>query len=559
MQSIPEIQYYAGLDYVKLGLKKRRIDGNAQPQIRTASYEPTFQPTSNEPTFQPTSNESTFQPRSQAPTFQPRLQERPIQTKLQERSFQPRSQDSPYQPKSYDQQFQSKSQEPSKNYINSRNNTCFDGKENLDLKGETFGHSIKLKHYFEHYFKFKTFRQNQFEAINAACLNLDTLILMPTGGGKSICYQLPAVVSDGLTVVVSPLKSLIADQVSKLKSLNINTAALSSDLSQSDSNYIFDDLRSNNPTLKLLYVTPEKISASNYLTSTFEMLYSRGLLARFVIDEAHCVSMWGSDFRPDYRKLNILRQRFPSVPIMALTATAPPEVRLDILNQLNMNANAKVFLQSFNRPNLKFEVKKKSKNCWMDVAALISSKFMNKSGIVYCLSRDECAKVSQNLRSEGIRTCPYHAGLKDNERKNVFESWESNKIQVVCATIAFGMGIDKSDVRFVIHFSMPKSIEGYYQEAGRAGRDGKPAHCILFYSTGDIYRMKTLLRGGGGRRKDKQDKNKDMSNLEQINAYCNNISECRRTILLKYLGENFDRQLCLSNRETACDNCLRHK
>lgn len=408
------------------------------------------------------------------------------------------------------------------------------------------------------YFKFTSFRENQLEAVNATCLGLDTLVLMPTGGGKSICYQLPAIITDGITIVVSPLKSLIEDQVTRLKKLKIRTSSLSSQTSETDANDIYLDLRATNPEHKLLYVTPEKINCSAALMSLFKSLHSRNLLARFVIDEAHCVSMWGSDFRPDYRKLGKLRDSFRDVPIMALTATAPPKVRDDIYNQLQMNKETgKTFIQSFNRPNLKFEVRLKSKGCIGEVSNMIRKKFIKQCGIIYCLSRNDCETVAEKLRENGISSSPYHAGLSDNQRKRVFNAWSSGVFQVVCATIAFGMGIDKSDVRFVIHYSVPKSIEGYYQEAGRAGRDGELASCILYYSKSDVYRMRSMLSKGSKRTPvEKEAKDRDSGNLEHIIAYGENRGECRRAILLRYLGEEFDSKDCISRIETACDNCL---
>lgn len=412
------------------------------------------------------------------------------------------------------------------------------------------------------YFKFESFRTNQLEAVNATCMGLDTLVLMPTGGGKSICYQLPAIISTGLTIVVSPLKSLIDDQVTRLRSLNIKTSALSGETSEDEANDIMYDLKAQEPKHKLLYVTPEKISCSGSLLNLLRNLHSRDLLARFVIDEAHCVSMWGSDFRPDYRKLGILRESFHDVPIMALTATAPPKVREDIFCQLRMNQETGVTLiQSFNRPNLKFEVRNKAKGCIEEICKTIRDQFKKQCGIIYCLSRNDCENLASKLREQGISSAPYHAGLSDVRRRKAFQAWSEGRFQVVCATIAFGMGIDKSDVRFVIHYSVPKSVEGYYQEAGRAGRDGKTASCILYYSKSDLYRMRSMLSKGLGRTT--EDKDRDRSNLDHIIAYGENRSECRRSILLKYLGEPFDSANCIKEFRTACDNCLayhkRHK
>lgn len=412
----------------------------------------------------------------------------------------------------------------------------------------------KLTATLKHYFHFDSFRTNQLEAINATCNGLDTLVLMPTGGGKSICFQLPAIILVGITLVISPLKSLIDDQVSKMNRLKLKTSALSSQTSEQQWNTILIDLNSDSPKHKMLYVTPEKIISCPSLMDMFEKLYLRNLLGRFVVDEAHCVSSWGCDFRPDYRKLGLLRDNFPRVPIMALTATAPPKVRQDIILQLKMDKSKTVTLiQSFNRPNLKFKVCKKSKTCVEDICTTITTSFTNQCGIIYCLSRKNCEDVADKLRENGITTAPYHAGLTDSQRRKIFERWSDGTFKVVCATIAFGMGIDKSDVRFVIHYSLPMSIEGYYQEAGRAGRDGDIASCILYYAKSDTYSMRAMISKS---KKAKQDKDRAKDSLDHMAAYAENTRECRRTFLLKYLGEVYSSSECMKTLTTACDNCL---
>ena len=328
-----------------------------------------------------------------------------------------------------------------------------------------------------------------------------------------------------------------------------------------------------------MYVTPEKISSSAKFQDLLDSLYARNAINRFVIDEAHCVSQWGHDFRPDYKKLGILRKRFPKVNTMALTATATPRVRLDILKQLNLNA-PKWFLSSFNRSNLKYSVlPKKGVSTLDDIKTFIRSRPSTDSGIIYCLSRKECDDVAQSMCSAGIRSCAYHAGLSDSVRESRQKDWITNKIRVICATIAFGMGIDKPDVRFVLHFSMPKSIEGYYQEAGRAGRDGELAHCILYYNYADMLRYRkmmdskyTILNSNTSSRYttfsflivvDKSVtfdvKKIHVENLNRIVGYCENITDCRRAQQLDYFGEHFTREECLQSRQSACDNCLKQK
>jgi len=295
-----------------------------------------------------------------------------------------------------------------------------------ELKRTNHAHSKELFQVFHHTFGLKKFRTNQLEAVNAACLGKDCFILMPTGGGKSICYQLPALVSPGITVVISPLRSLILDQVTKLKLLDIPSEALTGDMSSEEVTEVYRNLRSEDIAYKLLYVTPEKIRASEALISIFTRLHSRHLLSRFVIDEAHCVSQWGHDFRPDYKRLCELRDKFPDTPIMALTATATPRVRVDILRQLRIE-NPKWFIQSFNRPNLKFEVRSKKRNSLEEIANLVQKQFPRKSGIIYCLSRNECETVAEALTSKGIKAAEYHAGLGDEKRSCVQSQWINNR------------------------------------------------------------------------------------------------------------------------------------
>ncbi|NWY04946.1 BLM protein, partial [Nothoprocta ornata] len=427
------------------------------------------------------------------------------------------------------------------------------------FRGVKFSHSEEMMNIFHRKFGLHYFRTNQLEAVNAALLGEDCFILMPTGGGKSLCYQLPACVSPGVTIVISPLRSLIIDQVQKLKTLDIAATYLTGDRTDADASKIYMQLSKKDPVIKLLYVTPEKVCASGRLMSALENLYDRKLLSRFVIDEAHCVSQWGHDFRKDYKRLNMLRKKFHSVPMMALTATANPRVQKDIQNQLEM-LKPQVFTMSFNRHNLKYDVlPKKPKKVALDCLEWIRKHHPHDSGIIYCLSRHECDTTAAILQKEGLAALAYHAGLTDSNRDLVQKKWINQEgCQVICATIAFGMGIDKPDVRYVIHASLPKSIEGYYQESGRAGRDGEMSHCLLFYSYSDVTRLRRLIlmeKDGNAHTRETH-----FNNLYSMVHYCENVVDCRRIQLLAYFGEtNFNPNFCKDHPEVTCDNCSRKK
>lgn len=402
-------------------------------------------------------------------------------------------------------------------------------------------------------FRMSGFRHNQLEAINATLSGQDAFVLMPTGGGKSLCYQLPAVINTGktrgITIVISPLLSLMQDQVDHLKALNITATQLNGALAPSARNKIMEPFNADVPEnwLQLLYVTPEMISKSQAFTNSLLKLHRKKKLARIVIDEAHCVSQWGHDFRPDYKALGDVRRQFPGVPVMALTATATENVIVDVKHNLGMD-RCQVFSQSFNRPNLYYEVRKKEPNLVGCIAELIQTKYRGMTGIVYTLSRKSSESIAEKLRTEGIKAHHYHAAMEPADKVQVQKQWQKGVIKVVVATIAFGMGIDKPDVRFVIHQQIPKSLEGYYQETGRAGRDGEPSGCYLYFAYRDIATLKKMINDGEG---SEQQKERQRNMLARVVAFCENQHSCRRVDILRYFGEKFDQALC----NNGCDNC----
>ena len=372
------------------------------------------------------------------------------------------------------------------------------------------------------YFGYDTFRPMQAEIVQTVYDRRDCLVLMPTGGGKSICYQIPAVTTEGITVVVSPLISLMKDQVEALRANGIPAAFLNSSQSYSESQVIENQLFEGK--LKLIYVSPEKAVSQSFLPLLKSLNVS--LIA---VDEAHCISAWGHDFRPEYAQLGFLKQQFPQIPIIALTATADKLTRKDILEKLHLQAPS-VFISSFDRPNLSLEVRPGQKRVEQILSFVKSHP--KQVGIIYCLSRKSTEELTVKLLSNNIKAAAYHAQVPPRERSKVQEDFQNDKIQVVCATVAFGMGIDKSNVRWVIHYNLPKNIESYYQEIGRSGRDGSPAETILFYSYADVIAYREMFSELEGTNREVQN-----AKLDRMLQYAD-AQICRRRILLNYFSEN---------------------
>lgn len=392
------------------------------------------------------------------------------------------------------------------------------------------------------YFGFDEFKGNQEQIIMNILSGKDTFVLMPTGGGKSLCYQLPALVMEGTAVVISPLIALMKNQVDSMRGYSNNDGIahfLNSSLNKSQLDQVKKDVVSG--VTKLLYVAPESLNKPSNISFLKDVNISF-----YAIDEAHCISEWGHDFRPEYRRIRSIVSEISHRPIIALTATATPKVQSDIQKNLGM-IDAIVFKSSFNRENLFYQVSPKTNNIDSEIVKFILNN-PKKSGIIYCMSRNKVTTLAQVLQTNGIKALPYHAGLDTKERAENQDAFLEEKIDVIVATIAFGMGIDKPDVRYVIHYDMPKSIEGYYQETGRAGRDGGEGKCIAYYSIKDLEKLERFLKG-----KPVSDQEIGKQLMKETQGYAES-KICRRIMLLNYFGEKYTKENC-----NSCDNCLTNK
>ena len=398
-----------------------------------------------------------------------------------------------------------------------------------------------MKQLLKTYFGYDEFRPLQEEIISNVMQGKDSFVLMPTGGGKSLCYQLPALKFEGLTLVISPLIALMKDQVDALKTNGIAAEYINSSLHPAEIQEIQERVKQGK--VKILYVAPERLALGN-----FQNFLKTANIKLIAVDEAHCISEWGHDFRPDYRNLKLFKNQFPDVPIIALTATATPKVREDIIKQLSLNIS-KPFVSSFDRENLTMIVTRKKRA--FDKLLKLIQKHKNEPVIIYCFSRKDTENVALDLQAEGFNALPYHAGLNAETRKKNQELFIKDEVNIIVATIAFGMGIDKPDIRLIVHYTFPKTIEGYYQEIGRAGRDGLPSECVLFYSYGDARKHEFFI----DQMEDVIEQQKCREKLNQVIQYCETII-CRRKYVLKYFGEEYIFSDDNKNGCESCDICL---
>ena len=412
------------------------------------------------------------------------------------------------------------------------------------------GVSTRMSETLLNTFEHASFRPLQEEIITSILSGKDTVVILPTGSGKSLCYQLPAVISTGLTIVFSPLISLIKDQVDALRGKNVQSAMINSAENARNVAYLLSELNSLEFPYKLLYIAPERLKNEEFMRILKSLVHFKKV-SFFAIDEAHCISQWGHDFRSAFRHLNVLKEEFPAIPIIALTATATPAVSEDIISTLKLSKH-NLFKSTFNRPEISYSViytEGTPSDVKEDVVYKVASYPKDTNIILYCFSRKACDNYSEALKSRGLKADAYHAGLPTKKRTAVQKDWTDGTINIICATIAFGMGIDKPNVRAVIHASFSTSIEGFYQESGRAARDGQPAESIVYFSYGDIGVIRFCLTKMSTTAESLQ---KRMQMMENSISYCK-VKTCRRTFLLNYFGEQATPGLCNS----TCDNCLK--
>lgn len=413
----------------------------------------------------------------------------------------------------------------------------------VDWSGSQYEWSEELNKTLENIFKIKSFRPKQLSAINSTLSNEHALVVMPTGAGKSLCYQLPALIKPGITVVISPLVSLMEDQIRSLTEKDIPAKLITSFSSKAETSVALKDLIDKKSMIKLLYVTPERFAKSKRFMSNLQKCYSEGRLQRIAIDEVHCCSQWGHDFRPDYKFLGILSNMFKGVPILGLTATATAHVLADVQKILNI-PGCLVIKSTFNRPNLFYKILAKPSSqdeCLNILEKLLKHRYKDETGIIYTNSIKDCEDIAEGLRKRGLKVGCYHATMESSTRSIVHLKWHNKHYQAIVATVAFGMGIDKPDVRFVIHHSISKSMENYYQESGRAGRDGLRAECVLLYRMQDIFRVSTMVFSSVN----------SLDHLYAMVRYCLTSQQCRRQLIAEHFDEDWGSDDC----NKMCDVC----